>query len=67
MARNRKKELDELIDELSEEENGTSDNLMVAVGSEIGGEAKELGIDTSSSSPQGENGLPGEKRMEGQT
>jgi len=59
MARNRKKELDELIDELSEEESGTSDNLMVAVGSGIGGEAKELGIDTSSSSPQGDGEAEG--------
>jgi len=53
MARNRKKELDELIDELSEEEGGSSENLMAAVGSGMSESAKELGIDTSSS-PQGD-------------
>ena len=53
MARNRKKELDELIDELSEEENGTSDSVITGVGTDIAGNAKELGIDTSSS-PQGD-------------
>ena len=54
MARRRKKELDELIDELSEEEERSSDNLLVAVGSDISEDAKKLGIDTSSPQSDGE-------------
>jgi RNA polymerase primary sigma factor len=50
MARNRKKELDELIDELSGGDGSSSDNMMAAVGSNMSEGAKELGIDTSSSS-----------------
>ncbi|MBI4282519.1 MAG: sigma-70 family RNA polymerase sigma factor, partial [Chloroflexi bacterium] len=52
MARSRKKELDELIDELSEEEERTSAGLTTAVDSEVSEDAKELGLDTPV--PQGD-------------
>lgn len=57
MPRKPKKELDELIDELSEEEGQSSDNIMTAVGSDISESAKALGIDTSE--PQGDGEADG--------
>ena len=58
MAKNRNNELDELISELSEEEDGASESLLVTVGSNIRDDAKELGIDTSVPQVDGEGDGP---------
>ena len=54
MARRPKKELDELIEELSEEEGRPSENIMAIGGSKVSESAKELGIDTSAPRLDGE-------------
>jgi RNA polymerase primary sigma factor len=54
MAKSRKKELDELIDELSEDEERSPENLMAIVGAEVSETAKELGIGTSAPQIDGE-------------
>ena len=59
MARRRKtKELDDLIEELSEEENHSSENILAIVGSEVSENAKELGIGTTGPQVDGEADAP---------
>ncbi|MEK7777157.1 MAG: sigma-70 family RNA polymerase sigma factor, partial [Chloroflexota bacterium] len=58
MPKSRKKELDELIDELSEEEEHTSASLMATVGSEVSEASKELGIDAPTPHGDGEADEP---------
>jgi len=52
--RRRKKDLDDLIEELSEEEGTSSENVMAMVGSEVSERAKELGIGASAPQVDGE-------------
>jgi len=55
VRKTKKKELDDLIDELSEEEeNNSSENIMALVGSEVSENAKELGIGSAAPQVDGE-------------
>ena len=54
--RRRKQELDELIDELSEGEGRSSDNLTTIVGSEVREDAKVLGLESVDTTVGGNNG-----------
>jgi len=53
--RKQRKELDELIEELSEDESHSSESIMAIVGSEVSESAKELGIGASESQADGES------------
>ena len=56
--RKHKKELDELIEELSEEESKSSENLMAMVGTQISENAKDMGVGGSESQSERESDLP---------